>query len=196
MELQDVANGFMAIVGVRNAEEASYVRLAELGDQMEVRRYRPVMVAEVTGLTQDRAFGLLFRYISGANRSQTKIAMTTPVENRAEKIAMTSPVETENAKGETVMRFFLPAGLTPSKAPVPTDPAVRLVEQPERILAVFRFSGLASGLEAREQKLREALSKSDYKPEGRAMMMFYDPPFTLPPLRRNELAITVRKVQK
>ncbi len=198
--LREVADGVLAIVGVRRAAEAAYERLATLSDTIEIRRYHPVMVAEVSGLSRDRAFGALFRYISGANRSNSKIAMTTPVENSSQKIAMTTPVETAPAGtgdqgGGAVMRFFLPAQMTMTTAPAPTDPAVRLVEQPQRTLAVLRFTGVPGDLAGRERDLRTALVPTRYRPNGPAITLFYDPPFTLPFLRRNEIALPVETVE-
>ena len=141
-----------SVFGVRSGTEqaAAYTVVAHLDDNTEVRRYPPQLVAETSVTAPDessgrnQAFRVLFDYISGANRSQKKVAMTAPVETAAapETIAMTVPVETKvQAEGSYAMRFFLPAGYTMETAPEPIDPKVRIFEVPERTLAVLRFSG-------------------------------------------------------
>ncbi len=80
------------------AEEAKYSVFVKQ-DDLEVRDYEPSIVAEVI-VNDDfedasgAAFRKLFNYISGDNTKRSKIAMTSPVSQKAEpeKIAMTSPV--------------------------------------------------------------------------------------------------------
>jgi len=147
---------------------------------------------------RNQAFRILFDYISGANRSQSKVDMTTPVEvaSTAEKIAMTVPVETAAvAGGRMTMRFFLPASYTRETAPEPADPKVRIVELPNTTEAVLRFSGLGgeARIEERTARLREALDGSDWMLAGEATTLFYDPPWTIPFFRRNEITIPVER---
>src|SRR5512134_3759810 len=140
-----------SVFGVRSGtEQVSYTVIAHLDDNTEVRRYPPQLVAETSVTAPDessgrnKAFRVLFDYISGANRPQKKVAMTAPVETAAapETIAMTVPVETKvQAEGSYAMRFFLPAGYTMETAPEPTNPEVHIVEIPERTLAALCFSG-------------------------------------------------------
>ena len=76
--------------------------LEQEADGYEVRRYKPFLVAEVEVPpgTEDplgKGFGMLFKYIGGANKANRKIDMTAPVlkeEPKAEKIPMTKPVFT------------------------------------------------------------------------------------------------------
>jgi hypothetical protein len=124
-----------------------------------------------------------------------KIAMTTPVATgrRAEKVAMTTPVQTASNAGNVRMRFFLPARYTPTTAPRPTDARVRLVPIPEETMAILRFSGSGADpeLARRMAALRMALAPTPWRPVGEPVILFYDPPFALPFLRRNEAAIRV-----
>jgi hypothetical protein len=192
-----------SMFGVRSGtEQASYVVIAELGDDTEVRRYPSRLVAETSVTAADeeggrnKAFRALFDYISGANQTRAKVAMTSPVETAPgpAKIAMTAPVETQaRAQGQYSMRFFLPAEYTPETAPQPTDSKVRIVEVPERTLAVVRFSGSrsAEAIARRSQSLDRVLEGSAWRPDGEPLTMFYDPPWTIPALRRNEVAVPV-----
>lgn len=192
----------------RGPEEASYEVLDQLGQGTEVRHYAPLVVAEVRvpgtdGAARRRAFRLLFRYISGANTAATALdregAMTIESDTRgeprsgSEKVAMTVPVEVAAAAGETVMRFVLPADHTAATAPRPTDPMVTLHTLPARTMAVHRFSGFGRGpqRDRRRARLMQALSGSRWRPEGAWVRLAYDPPWTPPFLRRNEVAVPV-----
>lgn len=193
-------------------------RLSVPGDDgtrhVEVRRYGDRVAAEViprddgAPTTGNAAFRLLFDYISGANRQGETVAMTTPVARptgggrAGTKIPMTVPVESTGsdrtgAAGEDayVMRFFLPDGSTPDTAPVPTHARVRIVGLPGRDMAVLRFSGFRNDdrTEARKAALLAALDRTAWRPVGQPVAWFYDPPWTLPFLRRNEVAVAVER---
>jgi hypothetical protein len=192
-----------SVLGMRSGtEQASYTVVAHLDDNTEVRRYPPQLVAETSVTAPDessarnKAFRVLFDYISGANRSQKKVAMTAPVETAAapETIAMTVPVETKvQAEGSYAMRFFLPAGYTMETAPEPTDPKVRILEVPERTMAALRFSGSRSSENVARHisELGDVLEGAGWRAVGEPLTLFYDPPWTIPFLRRNEVAVSV-----
>ncbi|MDF2235356.1 heme-binding protein [Albimonas sp. CAU 1670] len=180
----------------RDIETPSYETVARLADDVEVRRYAPRLAAETVAEGGNAAFRRLFAYISGENAGGAEIAMTAPVETRTEgaDIAMTAPVETAAAEdGGVRMRFFLPAAYDAATAPQPTDPRVRLVETPGRTEAVLRYSGLPleSRAETRKTRLLEIVSGSDWTAQGEAATYYYDPPWTLPWSRRNEVAVPV-----
>jgi hypothetical protein len=146
---------------------------------VEVRRYAPRVAAEASLAGEDasgEAFKALFRYISGE-----------------EKIAMTAPVATEAGAGGVRMQFLLPARYTAATAPKPVDPRIRIVSLPEETLAVVRFSGRASAARAElhTQKLLAATKAGGWRVTGSPVLLGYDPPFTLPFLRRNEVAVRV-----
>ena len=195
-----------SVFGVRSdTETLDYEVVADLGEGLEVREYPARLAAEARVPGKDassKAFGLLFDYIKGANKGSQEVAMTTPVETTegAQEIAMTTPVETGEATTEggqpvTTMRFFLPAKFTQETAPVPTDDRLRLVKlEPERI-AVLRFSGFGFDTSVREEK-RQLLSRLEdtvWQPAGEPSAMFYDPPWTLPFFRRNEVVVPVTR---
>jgi hypothetical protein len=180
-----------SVVGARSAAEPAYEVVGRVGGTVEIRRYGPRAAAEaVADGGRDAAFGRLFRYISGANRGGAKIAMTAPVAtDEPERLAMTAPVATQGM----AMRFFLPEGVTAATAPAPTDPTVRIVDLPAQDMAVLRFSGLRTdaAVAARTAELSAALDGSGWAAAGPAEAWFYDPPWTLPPFRRNEIAAPV-----
>ena len=66
---------------------------------------------------------------------------------------------------------------------------------PEQSLAVLRFTGSTgqTAVAAREAELMRNLAGSPWQPLGEPVAMFYDPPWTLPFLRRNEVAIPVAR---
>lgn len=201
--------GGCSLVGIRGGtEQPDHTVVARIGDSVEIRRYEPRLAAQVTvpraddGEARERAFRILADYIFGANTPGTEIAMTAPVEvdGEGKEIAMTAPVETAEASGEGEggklrMRFFLPARWTMDTVPQPVDDRVELVELPARTLAVRRFTGSRDRAAVRRetQALRAALADTNWQPTGEAVAWFYDPPWTIPFLRRNEVALPVAR---
>ncbi|NVN87539.1 MAG: heme-binding protein [Rhodopseudomonas sp.] len=196
-----VTEAILGTFGLRLYEEPPYTLLDKPADHIEIRRYGPRLAAEVELDRRDdagrsQAFGLLFSYIAGANRGSAgaaeRVAMTVPVDvARPATIAMTAPVETAGQDGNVRMRFFLPARYTRDTAPAPTDQRVKIVTVPEQTVATLRFSGTGRDLAPREQALIAALAESRWKPTGAPYGLFYDAPFTIPFLRRNEAAVAV-----
>jgi hypothetical protein len=90
------------------------------------------------------------------------------------------------------MVFVLPEALTPETAPVPTNPRVSLGTIPPRRVAVVRYSGsMSRGAGSGETRLRDWIARKDLTPTGPAEVAGYNPPWTLPPYRRNEVLIPV-----
>jgi len=211
MKLSDVGNGLAmvgsvallsacSVVGIRSGtEQPTYEVVATLADDLEIRRYGARIAAE-TDLDGDgsearnQAFRTLAGYIFGGNRAQSKVAMTAPVETeRSQSIAMTAPVEGGGVDGRRTMRFFMPATYTMETLPVPDDERVRLVEIPGQTLAVLRFSGErdAEAIARRQAELLARLGGTAWQPQGAPSSFLYDPPWTLPFLRRNEAVVAV-----
>jgi len=195
-----------SVFGIRNGtEEPRHSVVERLGD-VEIRHYAPRMAAETTvpgsaDAARGEGFRRLAGYIFGGNQGRTRIEMTAPVVQSGERIAMTAPVAQQAAvqsPGEAgwVIRFFLPADL--ADPPVPNDRRVRLIPVPAETVAVLRFGGLATDAAIATQRaaLSTALDGTRWRPAGESVTWFYDPPWTLPPLRRNEVAVVVDDTPK
>ncbi len=205
----------VGVVGIRLYEEPSYRVVESLPGGVEIRHYAPRVAAEITlplggaEPASDTAFRALFGYIAGANRKAAgaegdggeKIAMTTPVEVRGgERVAMTTPVQAESRRADSGaggmrMQFFLPARYGVDTAPRPTDPRVRIVAVPAQSIAALRFSGRVGAAMPAERvtALLEALKALSLRPAGEPVLLTYDAPFTIPFLRRNEIAVVVER---
>jgi len=192
-----IVEGVGGLIGIRNGtEEPMYVREAGLGD-VEIRRYGPRIAAQTTvdgdeEQARSTGFRRLAGYIFGGNHRKTKIAMTAPVSQQSEKIAMTAPVaQSRGAKGESVIRFFMPSKWSMELLPQPDDERVELVEVPGETYAVLRFAGNRSpqAVAAKSEELLATLRGSEFTPAGEPVAWFYDPPWTLPFRRRNEVAV-------
>lgn len=168
----------------------------------EIRQYKPFVVARTT-VTGDYdtigsiGFNRLFRYISGDNQKQSKIAMTKPVlrskEAEHEKISMTAPVLMTQQAEQWTMAFVLPRSYRLKTAPVPLNPDVRLDQVPGRKVAVILFSGPLNAVAIAEKThyLKNWIAERKYKPIGSPIIAGYDPPWTIPMYRRNEIQIAI-----
>ena len=194
--------GACSAFGIRGGtEEPRYGTVERLGP-VEVRRYAPRLAAETTVpgdaySARGEGFRRLAGYIFGGNAGRRRIDMTAPVAQSGapsgERIAMNAPVAEAPGKEGWAIRFFLPAALT--DPPAPSDARVRIVTVPEETLAVLRFSGTAGAdaVAERTRALTAALSGTAWRQAGEPVAWFYDPPWTLPPLRRNEVAVPVAR---
>jgi hypothetical protein len=178
-----------------NVEEPQYQVERQLGD-LEVRLYAPLIRA--TTVVQGDADGAMnegFRrlagYIFGGNRQQTRIAMTSPVALQPVRIAMTAPVSMKASGSSQVVSFVMPASWRLQDLPTPNDARVQLQAEPAQRFAVLRFSGFAGKdkTAALQAHVLEELRSGGETPIGEPALARYDPPWTLPFLRRNEIQV-------
>jgi hypothetical protein len=181
-----------------NVEQARYTVVKSDGN-IEIRKYPPMIVAE-TELPGERkevisqGFRIIADYIFGNNISSSKVAMTAPVmQGQNEKIAMTAPVIQQGDSNGWTVRFVMPSQYTLDSLPKPNNPAVKLVEVPGKRFSVIRFSGIASSgmLQQKEDELRAYLDQNHLIAIGKPTYAFFNPPWTLPFLRRNEAMIEI-----
>lgn len=187
-------------VGVRSGtEEPRFEEIARVGE-IEVRRYDDRIAAEtVVDGNSDRArnegFQRLAGYIFGGNSGRASISMTAPVD-QSRQIAMTAPVDqTRLDAGRWSVRFFMPSEYAMDALPVPNDPRVTLEVVPGGTYAVLRFSGVGSVSAVAEHRARllAGLEGSGWVARGEPATWFYDPPWTVPSFRRNEIAVRVER---
>ena len=162
-------------------EEPAYqVEKAWETEQIEIRAYAPRVMA-VTGMDEDSdgGFRVLAGYIFGGNAEEEKIAMTAPVQ--------------QSMAGEKEMAFMIPAEYALEDLPEPEDQRVSFREAPAYTAAVIQFSGWASAEKADEnwQQLRQFLIAEGIDITGEPTLNQYNPPWTLPFMRRNEIIVPV-----
>jgi hypothetical protein len=162
-------------------ETPKYTVLTRHGPQ-EIRRYEGYATSAVdqAKLPGNGSFGMLFEYISGNNNQNQKMAMTIPVINQLQGEAMT-------------MEFVVPSNYQGDNIPQPGNPNVTIKHYPPHIAAVYTFSGSVSKtkLAARIERFQSFLDTLSFPPKGLIRLARYNSPFSLPPLRRNELIVTL-----
>ena len=222
-----------------DVQEPSY-QLVERQDNIEIRDYAPMIVAQVT-VTGERqpaisqGFRQIADYIFGNNQPAQKVAMTAPVIQQAVsapvtepatgqpadpkgvKIAMTAPVIQQAAPQGGVdgdpqnspppnnqagssdnswnVRFVMPADYTLDTLPQPNSDAVKLLPVAGRRVAVIRFAGSSSddNMIQHTHALNSFIAARQLQALSTPTYAFYNPPWTIPPLRRNEVMVEVAK---
>jgi hypothetical protein len=185
---------------VSNVEQARY-DVVENHGSIEIRDYAPMIVAEVS-VSGDRetaignGFRMIADYIFGNNISSQKVAMTAPViQQPSEKIAMTAPVTQQGGEGVWQVRFVMPSSYTMETLPKPSNEAVVLKEVAGKRFAVIRFSGRPKqeDLDNRTNELGAFIEDKKLQVVSEPTYAFFNPPWTLPFLRRNEVMIEIAK---
>jgi len=207
-----ISLGLLWITPAMAIEEAKYDVVVTDG-QFEVRHYAPILIAEtiVEGdmdAASSKGFRLIADFIFGNNQQpdsdkKSKIAMTAPVtvEPQSSKIAMTAPVTVEPQAAESNMKtakswrinFVMPSQYTMATIPKPKNNAVSLREVPRKYFVVLKYSGFntMSRVQAKTDEAVEWATKRSYKIIGTPQLSRYDPPWTLPMFRRNEIMIEI-----
>lgn len=194
--------GGCSLFGISTTEEAKFKVIDKEG-HFQVRLYEPVMIARVTVKADNfqqaarAAFDPLYKYISGANIRQQKVSMTIPVltEREPQTIKMTTPVIVAAQDDPKIweVAFVLPADFTLENTPKPTNPEVVVKWRDDLKVAVVKFSGKLNPKTETEyqQKLEAWIKTQGYTSKGTAIVAAYNPPWTLPMFRRNEVQIPI-----
>ena len=204
--------GILWITPAMAIEEPKYAVIVS-DAQFEVRHYAPVLIAEtiVEGdmdAASSKGFRLIADFIFGNNLSsdtdkKSKIAMTAPVtvEPQSSKIAMTAPVTVEPQAAESNMKtaktwrinFVMPSQYTLANIPKPKNNAVSLREVPSKYFIVHKYSGFntVARVQTKTDETVEWAIKRSYKMIGTPQLSRYDPPWTLPMFRRNEIMLEI-----
>ena len=178
-----LAFALLGVAGMAHSvEEPQYSVLESVGN-VEIRQYDP-MIQAVTRLPDNsqssEGFRRLAGFIFGGNDQQQSIAMTAPVQ---ETLGATRPV----------MAFTMPGQYTLEDLPTPQDSRITFHKVPARAVAVVSFSGWATSARVTrfESELLENLESNGIEIAGETTLNQYNPPWTLPFLRRNEIMIEV-----
>ncbi|MCV7278425.1 heme-binding protein [Mycolicibacterium flavescens] len=198
---RQTVEGVLSLVGVRVGTEEPHYLSTKVSDRVEIRRYGPRIAAETTvDADEERARNIGFRrlagYIFGGNHRKESIAMTAPVTQQSgDTIAMTAPVAQARDGERSTIRFYMPSKWTLDTLPEPDNDEVRLTEVPGETVAVLGFTGDRGprAVQSHTDELLEVLRANGIETTGDAQAWFYDPPWTLPFRRRNEIAVPVRQ---
>ena len=112
---------------------------------------------------------------------------------------MTAPVVAQpdasaGGKHETIA-FILPAEFSLENAPTPLDPRVKLLPVPSSTCAVHQFTwgcNMATAEKKKEELLQWIARDGTWEVDGKWTLNRYNPPFTIPFLRTNEIQIPVK----
>ena len=161
-------------------EEAPY-DIINKNEVYEIRKYADRLAVETSTSGSENNFRKLFNYISGRNKNNEKISMTTPV-TQVEK------------NGSMTMQFYLPSKYNSSNAPNPSREDVNLITVEGGYYAVLRYSGRASdkNFVKHMEILEKELQKNNISIISPPIRATYDSPFTLPMNRRNEAMFKVK----
>lgn len=169
---------------MRQIEHPRHVVVERHGN-IELRDYPPMIVAETDVAGERRqaiqaGFRIIADYIFGNNRS-------------SEKVAMTAPVLQGGVGNLWRVRFIMPADKRLVDLPRPNDARVSLVALGAARFAVIRFSGAAgeNSLTRNAGQILAFVRSRHWKAVGSPVYAFYDPPWTLPYLRRNEVMVAL-----
>jgi DNA gyrase inhibitor GyrI len=183
-----------------NVEQPKYQVLSS-EEQIEIREYSPMIVAEVTvqgGRKEaiNQGFRELAGYIFGNNIKNHNISMTAPVtQQQSQKIGMTAPVSQHAESNGWTVRFVMPFQYSLDMLPKPNNKKVTLKEIISKEFAVVRFSGKNTNenIALHEKKLQAYLLEKEINVLSTPIYAFYNPPWTIPLLRRNEVLIEIDK---
>ncbi len=180
-----VGGGVLALVGCktsRSGYESAPYSVVESDRPFELRDYPELTIVE-TPMSEKESdenvgFRKLFGYITGKNEGNKKIAMTTPV---------------LISGGKSTMSFVMPSDFSTKSVPLPLDPALSIKKIPAGRFAVVRFSGGRSAAKESEKlaQLKSWIASKGLVAEGEPVCGYFDPPWTLAFLRRNEVMLRV-----
>ena len=131
----------------------------------------------------DGSFMRLFRYISGANDHEQKVAMTTPV--------FMEP-EADDTQGQ--MGFVIPKKVTEQRIPEPSNENVQIRKRVGGRFAVIRFAGRmnSESVAKAEEKLRQVDERQRIDRRRRCRVCRLRSSLDTRPIRRNEILIRLK----
>jgi hypothetical protein len=160
-------------------EEANY-EIIQKNEIFEIRKYSNRLAVETVEYNQNSGFRKLFNYISGNNKTNEEIKMTTPV-TQVKK------------NGNMTMQFYLPLKFDENNVPDPVSDDVKVINIEGGYYAVIIYSGRSTDKNFIKHKniLEKELLNNNISIISLPIRATYNSPFTLPMLRRNEAMFKV-----
>jgi len=173
-------------------------------DNIELRKYPAMIIAEVivSGPRKKAlsdGFKILFDYISGNNivlgGDSKKIKMTAPVVQQPKKMIATKTPVIQKELNEKLWQisFVMPKNFNMRTLPKPKNSKINIIKQSSQIMIVIKFSGIAtqSSLDKHQMQLEKYILSHNLKIKSPVIYAYYNPPWTLPFMRRNEIMFIV-----
>jgi len=168
-------------------------------DGYEIRRYHKQFLAQNTYTVPTNTdfsskggtgFFPLFKFISGNNNKQTKISMTAPV--------IMQETEIDGGVKRTMSFIMSPSTFTSSdQVPRANDENIQIVEQSnsrDMACITFNMSMSTEKNAEKEKELREATHRDGIQLSSNrndVLYFGYNPPYTIPYFRKNEICIPI-----
>jgi effector-binding domain-containing protein len=181
-----------------NVEKPDYKVLSS-DQNIQIRQYTPMMLAEieVKGVRENavgKGFRLLADYIFGNNTAPDEISAVKGTQQKQnKKIAMTAPVQQQQTGSAWTISFVMPKEYGMETIPKPNNKNIRISLEPSKRFVVIRFSGTYSNenIAKHEKNLIDYVSENKITTTGPPKYAFYNPPWTLPFMRRSEVMFQI-----
>ena len=192
-------------------EEPPYQVLQQDG-AFEIRHYAPQLVAQTWAegdmdAASNRGFRRIANFIFGNNQvpnsdQSASIAMTAPVtvEPVSPPMAMKGPLSLSPTSPATIesattwrIQFVMPKSYTLATLPQPRSEAIEVREVPSKTFLVHRYSWFNTTTRVQEKIDATLLWAQQHALQviGAPQLARYDPPWTLPMFKRNEIHVEI-----
>lgn len=152
---------------------------------IETRLYQSMTIAQVVvnGERSDairKGFKIIADYIFGNNQNNAEIAMTAPVQQ-------------QGSKDFWKVSFVMPSKHSLDTLPEPNNKKITLKtdNQKKFVAIVFSGTGSDSNIQKNTTKIQTYIKDNNLKTKDEFKYAFYNPPWTLPFLRRNEIMVEI-----
>ncbi len=166
-------------------ETAQYQVLEKISDNIEIREYNNLMLAKITTAADEEGnqnFRALFNFISGDNKKEQEISMTTPVFR-------------ENINNQRTMSFVMPAKFNADNAPIPNNKNIKveIVENVKFIAITFSGRWSESNFNEQQEILTKIVKEKNIDADiANPVRAYYNSPWTLPFFKKNEVLFRVK----
>ncbi len=197
-----------SIFGIQSEESPTY-SIVHKDQKYEIRDYSSYIIAKTTVKANFKdaskvGFKILAGYIFGDNTANQKLSETSPTLNsqkvESTKIPMTAPVTmTSQGSNEWTMSFSMPRKYNLASLPKPNDRRISLETVPKKLFAAISYSGSFSvNNNSKQAEILKSwiINKTDYEIKSQATYAGYNPPWTIPVFKKNEVLIEVSKNPK
>jgi len=173
-------SGLAALAGWRyyrsHATERVDYKTLWLHDDIELRQYPAVVVAETVADSASEARSRLTSYLAGANEAKAAIPATTPIRTHTEPLELATPTQQESSTDRSRVGVYLPQSYSPKTAPSPDDSSVVLTVETPRTVAVrpVRLYPRVDRFEQATARLRSTIVDSELVAVGSPFVLSYD----------------------